>query len=253
LSKRPLQEPIVSCALGKLYNKDAIIEFLLNRSAYGDGEEICGHVKSLKDVTDLKLTHNTAQGVVDVDADSGRPRPAYICPLNLKEMTGSTPFVYITSCGCVFSSSGLKAMSTPVTEGDAKPDEKTHACPKCATKYDKSAHVRTINPIGEEAEKMREAMLAQKAAAAALKPKKRKAVATDAEAAEPKRSRLAPNQAQSGDQTVAAVAKKVAASLAEEEKRRKGAMSPAVASLYQAKNPNAKQTFTTMGTFTRYA
>ncbi|KAH6879628.1 hypothetical protein BKA70DRAFT_1239221 [Coprinopsis sp. MPI-PUGE-AT-0042] len=42
-----LQEPIVSCALSKLYNKDAIIEFLLDKSTYGDGEEICGHVRSL--------------------------------------------------------------------------------------------------------------------------------------------------------------------------------------------------------------
>ena len=46
--QRPLQEPIVSCDLGKLYNKDAVIEFLLDRSAFGDGEEICGHIRSLK-------------------------------------------------------------------------------------------------------------------------------------------------------------------------------------------------------------
>jgi hypothetical protein len=46
--QRPLQEPIVSCELGKLYNKDAVIEFLLDRSAFGDGEEICGHIRSLK-------------------------------------------------------------------------------------------------------------------------------------------------------------------------------------------------------------
>lgn len=46
--KRPLQEPIVSCALGKLYNKDALLEYLLNKAAFGDGEEICGHIKSLK-------------------------------------------------------------------------------------------------------------------------------------------------------------------------------------------------------------
>jgi replication termination factor 2 len=48
LKQRELQEPIVSCALGKLYNKDAILEYLLDRSAYGDGEEICGHIRSLK-------------------------------------------------------------------------------------------------------------------------------------------------------------------------------------------------------------
>jgi membrane peptidoglycan carboxypeptidase len=46
--QRPLQEPVVSCALGKLYNKDALLEYLLDRSAHGEGEEVCGHVKSLK-------------------------------------------------------------------------------------------------------------------------------------------------------------------------------------------------------------
>jgi hypothetical protein len=46
--QRELQEPIVTCALGKLYNKDAILEYLLDKSAYGDGEEICGHVRTLK-------------------------------------------------------------------------------------------------------------------------------------------------------------------------------------------------------------
>ena len=48
LSKRKLQEPIVSCALGKVYNKDAILEFLLDRSTFGDGDTICGHIRSLK-------------------------------------------------------------------------------------------------------------------------------------------------------------------------------------------------------------
>lgn len=38
----------MSCDLGKLYNKDALIEFLLDRSAFGDGGEICGHIRSLK-------------------------------------------------------------------------------------------------------------------------------------------------------------------------------------------------------------
>ncbi len=46
--QRKLQEPVVSCALGKLYNKDAILEYLLDKSAYGDGATICGHIRSLK-------------------------------------------------------------------------------------------------------------------------------------------------------------------------------------------------------------
>ena len=47
-TQRPLEEPIVSCALGKLYNKDAILEYLIDKTAYGDGEAICRHIRSLK-------------------------------------------------------------------------------------------------------------------------------------------------------------------------------------------------------------
>ena len=46
--QKALREPIVSCALGKLYNKDAVLEYLLDKTAYGDGEEICGHIRTLK-------------------------------------------------------------------------------------------------------------------------------------------------------------------------------------------------------------
>lgn len=48
LSKKPLAKPIVADPLGKLYNKDAILEYLLDKSAYGDGEEICGYVRGVK-------------------------------------------------------------------------------------------------------------------------------------------------------------------------------------------------------------
>jgi hypothetical protein len=40
LNQRPLKIPIVADPLGKLYNKDAIIEYLLDRSTYGDGDQI---------------------------------------------------------------------------------------------------------------------------------------------------------------------------------------------------------------------
>lgn len=48
LSKKSLSKPVVADALGKLYNKDAILEFLIDKSTYGDGEEICPYVKGVK-------------------------------------------------------------------------------------------------------------------------------------------------------------------------------------------------------------
>ncbi|KAF9508019.1 hypothetical protein BS47DRAFT_1320943 [Hydnum rufescens UP504] len=270
LSKRELQEPIVSCALGKLYNKDAILEYLLDRSAYGDGEEICGHIRSLKDVTTLKLTKNPAEPISD-DKNTSRRQAMFICPLTLKEMSGATPFVHITACGDVFSAAGLRAVFTSTAlasnvdpdasreasssnSGSTSPPEGFELCPQCGKKFDKAADVRPINPPSDITEQLREAMIKLRASQAAKsKSKKRKA---DAEAeSNPKRSKPSNTTAANGGVPIIAVAsRKVAAELAEEEKRRKEKMSAAVASLYQQKDAKpAKETFLTMGTFTRYA
>jgi len=54
--------------------------------------------------------------------------------------------------------------------------------------------------------------------------------------------------------SIGTVARKVTEQLAEEEKKRKANMSDAVKSLYEPKNGvKRKETFMTMGTFTRYA
>jgi len=281
LSKRELQEPIVSCALGKLYNKDAILEYLLDRSAYGDGEEICGHIRSLKDVTTLKLTKNPAERISD-DKNTSRRQAMFICPLTLKEMSGATPFVYSTACGDVFSAAGLRAVFTSTVlastanpdasqeasssnSGSPSPPEGFQLCPQCGKKFDKTADVRPINPPSDITEQLREAMVKLRASQAAKsKSKKRKAdavavvaaTATGEEAeSNPKRSRQSnATVANGGAPIIAATSRKVAAELAEEEKRRKEKMSAAVASLYHQKDAKpAKETFLTMGTFTRYA
>ncbi|CAG8496672.1 647_t:CDS:2 [Diversispora eburnea] len=111
LSKRLLQEPIVSCALGKLYNKDAIIEYLLNKSAYGDGDIICSHISSLKDVKTLNLTVNPAfkeSSAASIAHFDQEMVSRFICPITRKEMNGKSKFVYLNKCGCVFSEQGLK-------------------------------------------------------------------------------------------------------------------------------------------------
>jgi len=277
LSKRPLQEPIVSCDLGKLYNKDALIEFLLDRSAFGDGEEICGHIRSLKDVKTLSLTPNTTPKSDSLD--SSVDRGLFVCPLNFKEMTGVVPFVYLSTCGCVFSQAGLKAVSssTPPSEkgkeraangeeGAKSPsDGQLDVCPQCAEKYNRAKDVRMLNPGLEEEERMRDAMERRRAAAAAAstkgKGKKRKAVGAAPDGAETEQP---PGKKKSGSRSgtatpltgmvVAAASRAVASSLAMEEAKRKAHMSEAVKSLYKPKDGKArKETFMTMGTFTRYA
>ncbi|KAL7285890.1 hypothetical protein ACG7TL_001001 [Trametes sanguinea] len=279
LSKRPLQEPIVSCALGKLYNKDALLEFLINRQSFGDGEEICGHIRSLKDVKTLKLTPNPAKTPPSATSSESSPdRAPFVCPLNFKEMNGSQPFVYLSTCGCVFSQAGLKAISTspsksPGTElpGELKKDRKDKEksgtpekeqskeldlCPQCGAKYDRSSDIIMLNPPPEVEEQMRAAMLARRAAEPAKgKGKKRKAAtAMDAATAEPPAKKKASSPMPTTNPSITAASRAVAESLAMEEAKRKATMSDAVKSLYTSKDGSKKkETFMTMGTFTRYA
>lgn len=190
-------------------------------------------------------------------------------------MSGQVPFVYITTCGDVFSAAGLRTISTkadssstpsPPLEGDEKPVA-FDLCPQCGTKFNKTKDVRTINPLTEEALKMRETMMAARAVTKASKlSRKRKAddtaVSASADGPEPlKRSRKGKGEvddasslpAPSTNASFAIVNKKVAQELADEEKRRRSTMSSAVASLYQSNkgSKSAKETFLTMNTFTR--
>ncbi|KAI0358861.1 DUF602-domain-containing protein [Trametes cingulata] len=274
LSKRPLQEPIVSCPLGKLYNKDALLEFLLDRTSFGDGEEICGHIRSLKDVKTLKLTPNPAKTPASANASESAPTHApFVCPLNFKEMNGSQPFVYLATCGCVFSQAGLKAVTgtppsksppaeTPgeVGKEKGKDSEKEQTkdldlCPQCGAKYDRTSDVLMLNPPPEVEEQMRAAMVARRAAEPAKgKGKKRKAAAVENAAVEPPSKKKASSPMPTTNPSIAAASRAVAESLAKEEAKRKAAMSDAVKSLYGPKDgQKKKETFMTMGTFTRYA
>ncbi|KAF8553159.1 DUF602-domain-containing protein [Imleria badia] len=272
LSKRLLQQPVVSCDLGKLYNKDAIIEYLLDKSAYGDGEEICGHIRSLKDVKTIKLTARSTP-VASTDVSPGEA-PQFVCPLNLKEMNGVQPFVYIRTCGCVFSQSALRTLLGPnpptkevssieESNGDLADKEELNVCPQCATKFSQTSDLMTINPSEDEEVRMHAAMEFRRSREPAkTKTKKRKAgadaVIEEAEAAVSKKKKSSPAGHSSApvpslNPTISAASRGLTNSLAAEEVKRKANMSDAVKSLYRGKNePPRKETFTTMGTFTRY-
>jgi len=233
-----------------------------------------------QDVKSLKFTRNPAEPPQS-DADNGRRHAKFICPLTLREMSGQVPFVYITTCGDVFSAVGLRTLSTSTglssTPSPPRSEEVAESsttpppdiCPQCGASFDKKKDVRTINPFTEEALKMREAMMTNRAAAKAAKSsRKRKAaeaeyevnpavaisggeVAKRSKKTDTNESNASP--APSANASFASVTKKVAQELADEEKRRKSTMSSAVASLYQSKkDPKmSKDTFLTMNTFTR--
>uniref|UniRef100_A0ACB8F6U0 Protein RTF2 n=1 Tax=Sphaerodactylus townsendi TaxID=933632 RepID=A0ACB8F6U0_9SAUR len=55
LSQEKLNRPIVACELGRLYNKDAIIEFLLDKSSEKAIVEAASHIRSIKRAHSLTI------------------------------------------------------------------------------------------------------------------------------------------------------------------------------------------------------
>jgi hypothetical protein len=109
LSQRTLATPIVSDCAGTLYNKDAVLEYLLPADdpaedpTKTDHEEILGgRIKSLRDVVEVKFQ------VEQNGVGKGEKR---ICPITSKELGPHTKAVYLVPCGHAFSESAIKEVA----------------------------------------------------------------------------------------------------------------------------------------------
>lgn len=114
LTQEPLDKPVVACELGRLYNKEAIIEKLLNAKSEGKSESnTADHIRSLKDVKELQLEPNPAFKDKVTVGDGGyidSQRSPWICPLTSQEMNGRFPFVFDWSNGKVMSQRAHKML-----------------------------------------------------------------------------------------------------------------------------------------------
>jgi len=123
LTQQKLTQPIVSCQLGRLYNKEAIVKMLLKRknvSSSGDTDEdehildsaVVDHIRTLKDVRELKLENNPVFDPKKVKAPSGDGsyndtyQSAFTCPIAGLEMNGSYTFLFDWISGYVISERG---------------------------------------------------------------------------------------------------------------------------------------------------
>lgn len=111
ISNNVLTAPIVGCQLGYLYNKEALLSCLINKTI----PAAFNHIRKLKDVKDLNTTENS---------NKQSPYPL-ICPLTAVEYNGLTRFVFLWSCGCLLSEKSL---------GKANDDGKL-LCPLCSKEY----------------------------------------------------------------------------------------------------------------------
>ncbi|XP_057334915.1 replication termination factor 2 [Microplitis mediator] len=148
IKQMPLQQPIVSCGLGKLYSKEAVIEGLLDRSIL---PETAVHIKSLKDVKTLNLTPNPAYD--DNKAEKGdcyvdEAKSPFICPIIGLEMNGKYKFCYPWTCGCVMSERALKQV-------------KSTACHRCQVPFE-SKDIVVLNAEADDLDLMIQNMQTRK-------------------------------------------------------------------------------------------
>ncbi|GAB6022040.1 hypothetical protein CHUAL_006188 [Chamberlinius hualienensis] len=159
LTQEELKTPIVSCELGRLYNKESVIEHLLDKSKHND---LATHIRNLKDVVNISLTVNPTykaglaeKGDEYIDVQQSQ----YICPVTGLEMNGRHKFCYIRKCGCVLSERSLKEI-------------KADCCHRCGVTYEEE-DVIVINGSAEDVELLKQRMTIRREKAKADKKSKK--------------------------------------------------------------------------------
>ncbi|XP_050424120.1 replication termination factor 2 isoform X2 [Adelges cooleyi] len=142
--------------MGLLYNKESVLQHLVNKTQF---PEASAHIKSLKDIKELKLTPNPAfkgkaQNVGGYMDDHVSP---HICPLVGLEMNDRSKFCFLWKCGCVMSERGLKLGA----------DNK---CVNCVADYEEDDIV-ILNPTTDDIDLMKSRLVKRKEK---LKSKKNK-------------------------------------------------------------------------------
>lgn len=112
LSNQPLSSPVVSDAVGKLYNKDAVLEALIvNGSNNAENKSKVDHISSLKDIVEVRFSSEE-----DSDGKNERRSPAskWVCPVTNKSLGPGVKAVYLVPCGHAFSENAVKEVAGDV-------------------------------------------------------------------------------------------------------------------------------------------
>jgi hypothetical protein len=169
---------IVACALGRLYLRSAVVEFLTRHGQFAEGQcdssalqEACGHIERLRDVFSVALTPNDDEG-----AATGT---LWRCPVDRDVTTnGQHAFVALRPCGHVLRErvalelARAAAGETGPSDGISTIERQRYTCPVCSAPVE--VRVRLL-PGAAETEKLRATLSAERAARQAKKKRKRAA------------------------------------------------------------------------------
>ena len=147
LSNELLQPPCVADELGSLYNKEAVVHALLQKTLPPQ----LGHINSLKALINLKLEPVPAAAARSSSSNGKQQRQCWFqCPVSGQEMNGRARFMIHRPSGWVVSEKALKEV--PAAAEEALGGKWT------------AADLVPVNPTGEELEGLR-VRLAEKLAA----------------------------------------------------------------------------------------
>lgn len=143
LSNAPLVEPIVACELGYLYNKEAVLSALLDKTLAEHNGGTFSHIRKMKDVVTLVLCPNPssstatgatgiglamsaanasktgAEGAIETETSLAREMCRFICPITRSELDGLHPFLVIWPTGCVLSDKAMRELGPDALQAGA--------------------------------------------------------------------------------------------------------------------------------------
>ncbi|CAI6008039.1 unnamed protein product [Closterium sp. NIES-65] len=146
LSGEPLTPPCVVDLLGNVFNKEAVVRALVEKSI----PVALKHIKGLRDVVGIQLT--------EIPGLDKKAHVRFQCPITQQEFSGSFKFVALRPCGHVLSARALKELPSPT-------------CLVCHAKFLETDQI-PINGTEEEVEVLRTRMEEEQASRRAGKKKK---------------------------------------------------------------------------------
>ncbi|CAI2376668.1 unnamed protein product [Moneuplotes crassus] len=137
LSIQKLQKPIVSDRAGNLFNKEAILEALVNKNV---PRAYC-YIRKMKDVKTLNVQMRDPKN--DRVEPEGEGANLMVCPISGTEFDGYKKFILLWPCGCYLSNKVFENMNVG------------NKCPNCDKKFKEKDKIQ-LSPgpkVSEEARK----------------------------------------------------------------------------------------------------